>query len=147
MRVALRERRLAHAAELDDCRLRPVGEVGVAVAELLGEVELEALGELARAVHGVAVVGKAVEHVLWREEHGFVVAAPLPLAALERGATADGNEDVLKCGAAAVVRVDISRCDSRDAERLGELAQARVATRVAALVRTLEFYEEAVTES
>ena len=37
-----------------------VGEVGVAVAELLGEVELEPLGELGGARDGVAVVGEAL---------------------------------------------------------------------------------------
>ena len=73
-----------------------------------------------------------------------MVAAPLLLAALERGAAADGDEDVLERGAAAVVRVDVSRRDRRDAERLRELAQARVAARVAALVRTLQLDVEAV---
>ena len=37
--VALRERALADATELDDRRLVPVGEVGIAVAELLRQVE------------------------------------------------------------------------------------------------------------
>ena len=45
IRVALGERGLADAAKLDDRRLRPVGEVGVAVAELLRQVELEAFGK------------------------------------------------------------------------------------------------------
>ena len=147
VRVALGERDLADAAQLHDRRFRAVGEVGVAVAELLGEVELEALGELAGAEHRVAVVGEAVEHRVGREEHRLVVAAPFLLAALERGAAADGDEDVLQRGAAAVVRVDVSRRDGLDADRLGKLTQARVAARVAALVRALQFYEEAVTES
>ena len=42
--VALGERCLADAAQLDDRRLLAVGEVGIAVAELLGQVELEPLG-------------------------------------------------------------------------------------------------------
>ena len=144
VRVALGECRLADAAELDDRGLRPVGEVGIAVAELLGQVELEALGELARAEHGVAVVGEAVEHLVRREKNRLVVAAPLLLAALERGAAADGDEDVLQRSAPAVVRVDVSRRDRRDADRVGELAQARVAARVAALVRPLQLDVEAV---
>ena len=73
-----------------------------------------------------------------------MVAAPLLLAALERGAAADGDEDVLQRGAAAVVGVDVSRRDGLDAERLRELAQARVAPRVAALVRPLQLDVEAV---
>ena len=73
-----------------------------------------------------------------------MVAAPLALAALERGAAADGDEDVLERGAATVVRVDVSRRDRPDAERLGELAQLRVAARVAALVRALQLDVEAV---
>ena len=86
--VALGERALADAAELDDRRLLAVGEVGIAVAELLGEVELEPLGELARAGDRVAVEREAVEHVGRRGEHAFVVAAPLALAAVERRAAA-----------------------------------------------------------
>ena len=43
-------------------RLGAVGEVGVAVAELLGQVEREPVGELDRARDGVAVVGEALEH-------------------------------------------------------------------------------------
>ena len=73
-----------------------------------------------------------------------MVAAPLPLAALERGAAADGDEHVLERGAATVVRVDVSRRDRLDAERGGELAQLRVAARVAALVRALQLDVEAV---
>ena len=73
-----------------------------------------------------------------------MVAAPLPLAALERGAAADGDEHVLERGAAAVVRVDVARRDRPDAERGGEVAQVRVAARVAALVRALQLDVEAV---
>ena len=73
-----------------------------------------------------------------------MIAAPLPLAALERGAAADGNEDVLKRGAAAVVRVDVSRRNGRDADRLRELAQARVAPRVPAFIWPLQLDVEAV---
>ena len=71
-RVALGERALADAAQLDDRRLVAVGEVGVAVAELLRQVELRA-ARRARSVRcdGVAVVGKAVEHLLRRGEHGI----------------------------------------------------------------------------
>ena len=93
----------------------------------------------------VAVVGEALEHVGRRGEHGFVVAAPLALAAVERGAAADGDEDVLQRGAAAVVRVHVARSRSSATSSVSARSRsARVAARVAALVRTLQLDEEAV---
>ena len=47
--VALCERALADATQLGVGRLLAVGEVGIAVAELLGQVELEPGGQLGRA--------------------------------------------------------------------------------------------------
>src|SRR6185437_11171733 len=122
--VALRERALADAAELDDRRLGAVGEVRIAVAELLRQVELEPLGQLGGTPDGIAVIGEPVEHLLRREEDGLVVPAPFLLAALERGAEADGDEHVLERDAAAIVRVDVTRRDRLDAERGGKVAQA-----------------------
>ena len=58
--VALLEGAVADAGELPDRRLAGVGEVGVAVAEVLGQVELEPLGELGRARDRVAVVREAL---------------------------------------------------------------------------------------
>ena len=142
--VALRERALADAAQLDDRRLVPVREVRVAVAELLGQVELEALGQPGGLLDGFSFVRKAVTHLLRRQEDGLVVAAPFPLAALERGAAADGDEHVLERSAAAVVCVDVTGRDRADAERGGEVAQVRVAAFVAALVRALQLDVEAV---
>ena len=122
--VALGERGLAHAAQLDDRGLVAVREVRVAVAELLGQVELEPLGELAPcAATASRSSGKRSSILRGGSEDGLVVAAPLALAALERGAAADGDEHVLERGAAAVVRVDVARRDRPDAERLGEVAQ------------------------
>src|SRR5216117_3569407 len=43
-----------------------------------------------------------------------------------------------------MVCMDVASDDRRDAQRLGEIAQARVATCVTALVRPLELDEEAV---
>jgi len=74
---------LAHVPQLDDRGLLAVREVGIAVAELFSQVELQALGELGRARDSVAVVGKALEHVGGRCEHALVVAAALALAAVE----------------------------------------------------------------
>src|SRR5712691_7221260 len=77
--VAFRERALADSAELRDRRLVAVVEVGVAVPELLRQVEREPLGELARPLDGVAVAGEALEHVGGRSKHRFVIAAPFAL--------------------------------------------------------------------
>ena len=81
--VALGEGALADGAQLHDRGLRSVGEVGIAVAELVRQVERQPLRELGGAQDGIAVVGEAVEHVLRRGEDALVVATPLALAAVE----------------------------------------------------------------
>ena len=144
-RVALGERPLADAAQLRVRRLLAVREVGIAVAELLGEVELEPSGELGRAGDGVRVVRESGRPCsAGRSEHALAVAAPLALGAVERRAMADGDERVLEHGAAMAVRVHVAGGHRFDAERLGELAQRGVAAGVAALVRALELDEEAL---
>ena len=72
-----------------------------------------------------------------------MVAAPLALAAVERRAVADRDEDVLQRRPRRRVRVRVAGRDRRHAERLGEVAQRGVAARVAALVRALELDVEA----
>ena len=89
-----------------------------------------------------AVVGEPLEHLGGREQHRLVVAAPLALAPVERRAVADRDERVLQADARTSVRVRISRDDGLDAERLGEVAQRRVAAHVAALVGPLQLDEE-----
>ena len=143
-RVALAEEAVAELAQLLDRRLVAVGEVGVAVAELLRQVELEALRELTGALDRGSVVGEALVHLLRREQHRLVVAAPLALAAVERRAVADRDERVLQADARARVRVRVAGDDGLDAERLREVAQRSVAAHVAALVRPLQLDEEAV---
>ena len=142
--VAVSERTLADVAELAVGGLEAVGEVGIAVAELLGQVEAQAGGDLGRAEHGVAVLREAVDHLLGREQDGLVVAAPLLLAAVERGAAADRDERVLECATPLVVGVDVAGGDGGDAEVAGELSQGGDAAGVAALVRALELDVEAV---
>ena len=65
--VALGEGAVADAAELRDRRLAAVGEVRVAVAEVLGQVELEPLGQLTGALHRIEVERKAFRGLLRRE--------------------------------------------------------------------------------
>ncbi len=142
--VALVEGAVADARELDDRRLGVVGEVGVAVAELLREVEAEPFGELAGAGDGAAVVGEPCGRVLRREQDALVVAAPLALAAVEGAPAPDRHEHVLEQRPRRVVRVDVAGRDRRHAERLGEVAERRVPAGVAALERPLELDVEAV---
>ena len=61
LRIAILEGPIADSRELDDRRFRAVGEVGIAIAELLCEVELQPLGELDRARDGLAVLWEAVD--------------------------------------------------------------------------------------
>ena len=57
---------------------------------------------------------------------------------------ADRDEDVLERGAPRMVRVDVAGDDGLDAGVLGEVAQERVPTRVAALERPLQLDVEAL---
>ena len=79
-----------------------------------------------------------------RAQHRLAVAAPLGLAAVERGAAADRDEHVLQHCAAPVVRVDVSGRDGLHAEVLGEVEERGVAARVAALEGALQLDEEAI---
>ena len=143
-RVALLEGAVADVRELDDRRLGAVGEVRVAVAELLGEVEPQPLGELDRARDRGAILRETLAPSRAGESRTL---SWLPRRSASQpssdAAVADGDEDVLEqARAAQMVRVDVARDDRPDAERLGEIAQTCVAARVAALVRTLELDEE-----
>jgi hypothetical protein len=142
--VALLEGVAADARELDVGRVLAVGEVRVAVAELLREVELEPPGELAGGTDGVCVVREAGGGLVGREEDALLVATPLGLAPFERGLVPDGDEDVLEAEAAGVVRVHVSCGDGADAERLGERAQGGVAACVSAGIGALELDVEAL---
>ena len=115
-RVAVLERALADVRELHDRRLGTVGEVGVPVAELLGQVEPEPVGELDRERDRGTILREAFDHLRRREQDALVVATALGLAAVERAPVADGDEDVLERRAAQIVRVHVSRDDRPDAE-------------------------------
>ena len=74
-----------------------------------------------------------------------MVAAPLGLAAVERGAAADRDERVLEGGAALVVGVDVAGRDRRRRRGHGRAPRSRgEPAGVAALVRPLELDVEAV---
>src|SRR5262249_58367607 len=77
--VAILESSEADLAQLPVGRVEAVREVGVAVPELLGQVEREAAGDLGRAQDRVPVVGGAVDHLLGCKQDRLVVAPPLLL--------------------------------------------------------------------
>ena len=122
----------------------PSEKSGIAVAELLREVEREPLGELDGRADRVAVVREAGGGLLRAEQDALAFPRRSGLAALERRAVLDRDEDVLQARAARMVRVDVAGRDRADAERLRERAQRGVPAGVPALVRPLELDEEAV---
>ena len=73
-----------------------------------------------------------------------MVAATLALAAVERGAAPHRDEHVLQRGAALHVRVHVAGRDRVHLQRLGEVAELRIPSYVAALVRPLQLDEEVV---
>ena len=144
--VALGERAVADPAQHRDRRLGAVREVGIAVSELVRQVERAPRGDLGGARDGVAVVGEPLRELGRREKNALVVPAPLRLARLERRVAADRHEHVLQEGAAARVRVGVAGRDRRHAERRRQVAQRRVPAHVAALVGPLQLDVEAVGE-
>ncbi len=142
--VALLEGSAAHAGELGDGRLGPVGEVRVAVAELLREIELEPLGDLSAPVDGLAVERKAIGDLTRRAQDGLVVPSPLRLGAFERRAVPDRNERVLERRATRHMSVDVTGHHCLDAQGLGEIPEPGVAPHVSPLERALQLDEEAI---
>src|SRR5207248_1934704 len=84
--VALGERFPADPLELPVGRVGAVGEVGVAVAELLRQVEGAPLGDLAGA--GDRIPGQPLASLLGRSQDALVVPTTLALAAVQRRAAA-----------------------------------------------------------
>ena len=134
--VALGEHVGADAGELAVGLL--VLGAGVAVAELGGEVEGEALGEADGLGDGAGVLGEAGGHRRGRGERRGRVAAPARLGGLERLVQADRDQRVLDVGARAGVRVDVAGGDGRGrraarrAARASGCAPGRAASRDAA---------------
>ena len=92
----------------------------------------------------MTVEGEALEHLLRGAQVALAVSPPLGLAALERGAAADRDKDVLQQRAPRVVRMDVSGRDRLDVEVLGEVAQEPEPPCVTTLVGTLELDAEAL---
>ena len=136
--VALAHGCVADRSQLADRRLLTVREVGVAVAELLGQVELEPLRQRRASPCGGPVEREPLEHLLGRAQVALAVSAALGLAPLERGAAADRDEDVLHERATRVMRVDVPGRDRLDAQVLGEVAQETESPRIPPLERPLQ---------
>ena len=123
--------------------LAGVGEVGVGVAQVVGEVEAAAVGHLAAAADRVR--GEAGGGLGGRAQHRLVVPAPLGLARLE-GGVASGSRRARPAGArgggewAWTSPVATVRTRSRSASS----AEQPVAAGVAAHVRALQLDREPV---
>ena len=76
---------------------------GVAVAQLLGEVEAEPLGEPAALVHRLGVFGEASRHRRRRGQSRSRVAAPTRLGLLQRLATPDRHQRILQRSPSSIV--------------------------------------------
>src|SRR5262249_45234492 len=81
---------------------------------------------------------QAFEHLRRSNEHALVVPAPLSLAAVERRATLDRNERILKARTPYVMCVHVAGRDGGYPNRLGQIDERRVSAGVAAHVRTLQ---------
>src|SRR4029077_6628456 len=128
-----------------DRRLLAVREIGIAVAELLGEIEPEALRDLDRPRRrGEVDTGEAGSGVSRSAQDALAVAAALLLAAVERSAAADRNERVLEERAPRLVGVHVAGGDGVDAGVGGEIPQGGIASRVTSLVGPLQLDEEVV---
>ena len=132
-------------AQLPDGGIGAVGEVRVAVPELLGEIELQPLRDLHGALRGCTVDAvEALDHLRRRSQHRLTVATPLALAAVERRAAANRDQRVLQHGAAAVVRVHVTRRDRLHPQVLRQVTEEHVPSRVAPLEWPLQLDVEAV---
>ena len=123
--------------------LRVLG-AGVAVAELRGEVEAQALGQPRGLGHRLGVLGEARGHRRRRRQHRARVAAPQGLGLLERGVRPHGDQRVLELGPGTVVGVDVAGGDAGDPESLGDPGEPAVAGPVAPPHRPLQLDPQAL---
>ena len=120
--------------------LRP----GVAVAEVLREVEGQPLGQRLRLGDRARMVLEARRHRRRGGEHVGEVAAARGLRRVQRGVVAQGDERVLQRRPRAAVRVDVAGRHRRQPEALGQLGEAAVARAVVAVEGTLELHAQVV---
>ena len=116
----------------------------VAVAQVLGQVEAQALGQQAALLHRALVLAKALGHALGWGEHVRGVAAPPRLGLVEGRAHAHRDHRVLQRGALTRVHVDVAGGHAGHAEALGQLGQQPVAAAVVAPEGALELHAKAI---
>ena len=121
------------------------GVVGrrVAVAEVLGEVEAQPLGQLDRLARGLGQVAEQERQLARALEHVLAVAAALGLAGLQREVRANGDHRILERAPPTVVHVHVVRRDRTEPEEARALEQAPVAGAVASPERSLELDAQA----
>ena len=129
-RLRLAERRPAvalvelPAAELRQPRIGGValGDVrrGQPVAQVLGQVEGAALGDAEGVGHGLGPLGEALGLLGRAPQVELAVGPALGVAAVERGAVADGAERVVEPVPLRVVVVDVSGGDDPHAQLAGQ---------------------------
>src|SRR6266511_1951184 len=142
--VAVPKSSVADSRKLDVRGIEAVGEVRIAVAELLGEIELQTLGELGGRLDCAGVIGEAGGGLRWGQEGSLFVPVPFRLAGLQRDLVLHGHEHVLQVEATRMVRMRVTGRDRADSELPSEVAECGVAARVATGVRALQLDEEAV---
>jgi hypothetical protein len=94
---------------------------GVAVAEVLGQIEREPFRKPAALLDGIPVLAEALEHPLGRGQHVGGVAAAARLGLVERPSESHRDHRVLQRDALARVRVDVAGGDAGHTEPFGEL--------------------------
>ena len=141
-RVALRQRIGAGPGQLG-VGLRVLG-ARVGVAQVAGQVEAQPLGQPARLLHRVGVLGEAGGHGLGRGQRVRGVAAPPGLALVHGLAQAHGHHRVLQPRPRARVGVHVAGGHGGHPQPLGQLAQQPVAAAVVAGVGALDLDPQAV---
>ena len=111
---------------------------GIAVAEILRQVERQLLGERERLDDRIGVVAEAVRHRRRRAQDVAVVAAAQRLGGVERRVGAQRDERVLQLCPAGGVRVHVARRDACHAEAPRKRVERSVARAVVAGERPLE---------
>ena len=122
------------------------GQVGIAVAKLFREVELQTLSYLDGASSSGGVYAcEALGSICGGTQDALAVAATFLLTPVERGTAADRDKRVLEERAPRRVGMDIPGGDRVDAKVLGKVTQSGITSDVATLVRSLQLNEEVPT--
>ena len=112
----------------------------IAVAEVVGQVERQPLGQRHGLADRVGMLGEAAGHRLGRAHHVAVIPTTQRLAGVERGAVAERHERVLQLGPDARVRVDVAGGHAPHPQPPGERGQRTVARAIVTGVRALKLH-------